>query len=42
MVYFLPYGVGDPIGAWSREGGALREGEPNLFLGKGGGGGVIC
>jgi len=42
MVYVFPYRVGDPVGAWSRGGGALGEGESDLFLGKGGGGGVFC
>jgi len=35
MVYPFPYGVGDPIGAWSRGGGALGEGESNLSLVRG-------
>jgi len=42
MVYLSPYGVGDPTRAWSISRGALGEGESNLFLGKGGGGGVLC
>jgi len=39
-VYPFPYGVGDAIGARSGGGGAFGEGEFNLFLGEGGGGGV--
>jgi len=36
IVYLFPDGVGDPIGARSRRGGALGEGESNLLLGEGG------
>ena len=42
MVDVFPYRVGDPIGALSGGAGALGEGEPNLFFGEGGGGGVPC
>ena len=42
IVYSLPYRVGDPIGPWSRGGGALGEGESDLLFGEGGGGGVVC
>jgi len=42
IVYPLPYRVGDPIRARSRGGGALGEGESDLLLGEGGGGGVLC
>jgi len=39
-VDLLPHGIGDPIKAWGRGGGGLREGEFDLFRGEGDGGWV--
>jgi len=41
-VHPFPHGVGNSIGAWGGGGGALGEGEPDLFLGEGDGRGVPC
>ena len=41
-VHPFPHGVGDPIGARGRGGGAFGEGESDFFHSEGRGGGVLC